>query len=230
MQFLYETHLHTAESSACAGSTAAEQVRAYKARGYTGIIVTDHFLNGNSSCPPGFPWREKILHFSRGYEAAKREGEKRGLDVFFGLEYSIYGSDFLIYGLDAEFLQSSLAFADLPIKECGSVVRRRGGYIAQAHPYQSWSLSIDSRPAHPSLLDGVEVFNLSKQPEANRKALEFARANNLPIQAGSDSHSAGNEFASGIILQKKAESVFDIIDAIKANEIELIVPKGSYYD
>ena len=45
--FRYETHLHTAEGSGCASASGAEQARRYKALGYDGIIVTDHFFNGN---------------------------------------------------------------------------------------------------------------------------------------------------------------------------------------
>ena len=48
-RYLYETHMHTSEASACAGSTGAQMARAYKEAGYTGIIVTDHFFYGNTS-------------------------------------------------------------------------------------------------------------------------------------------------------------------------------------
>jgi len=51
MEFLYETHMHTSEVSACAVISAEQQVAAYKKRGYCGIISTDHFINGYSTCP-----------------------------------------------------------------------------------------------------------------------------------------------------------------------------------
>ena len=35
-RYLYETHMHTSEASACAGSTGAQMARAYKEAGYTG--------------------------------------------------------------------------------------------------------------------------------------------------------------------------------------------------
>ena len=46
-KYIYETHLHTSEGSACGRSKAADIVHAYKAAGYTGIIITDHFFYGN---------------------------------------------------------------------------------------------------------------------------------------------------------------------------------------
>ena len=54
-KFLYETHMHTSQGSACAHSTGEEMARAYHERGYTGIIVTDHFFNGNSAVPKDLP-------------------------------------------------------------------------------------------------------------------------------------------------------------------------------
>ena len=85
-KFLYETHMHTSQGSACAHSTGEEMARAYHERGYTGIIVTDHFFNGNSAVPKDLPWTERVERFLKGYEQAKATGEAIGLQVFFGWE------------------------------------------------------------------------------------------------------------------------------------------------
>lgn len=54
-RYLYETHVHTSEGSACAHATGARMARAYAAGGYTGMIVSDHFYYGNTTvdgiCP-----------------------------------------------------------------------------------------------------------------------------------------------------------------------------------
>ena len=42
MSFLFDTHIHTKESSACGEVRAADIVARYKSLGYDGIIVTDH--------------------------------------------------------------------------------------------------------------------------------------------------------------------------------------------
>ena len=39
--YLYETHLHTSQGSACAHNTGAQMARACKEHGYTGIFVTE---------------------------------------------------------------------------------------------------------------------------------------------------------------------------------------------
>ena len=44
--YLYETHLHTSEGSACGRSTGREIAEACKEYGYAGIFVTDHNWGG----------------------------------------------------------------------------------------------------------------------------------------------------------------------------------------
>ena len=224
MEYLYETHMHTAEVSACAVSSAAAQVRAYKERGYAGVIVTDHFINGNSIIPHHYQWGKKMSMFASGYENAKAEGDLCGLDVFFSWEYSIEGSDFLTYGLDMEFLLARPGIDSLPIEDYSGLVRACGGFIVQAHPFRSAYYIKNQFPVAPSLLDGVEVYNASMPPDVNDKALTFATRHGLPMQAGSDSHNVDLRFASGVALEKKAESIFDIINAVKTGAARLILP------
>jgi len=222
MEYLYETHMHTSQVSGCAVNSAAEQVVAYKNRGYTGIIITDHFINGYSTCPKNLPWEKKMHYFAKGYEAAKKAGDEHGLDVFFGWEYTIRGADFLTYGLDLEFLLKNPDVDKLSIEDYSALVRRSGGYIAQAHPYRDAYYIEHNYPVAPHLLDGVEVFNSMDKRSENAKALAFAKENNLPMQAGTDCHHTGRCYYSGIILKERAESIHDIINAIKTRQVELI--------
>ena len=99
-RYVYETHMHTSEASACAGSTGTQMARAYKAAGYTGIIVTDHFFYGNTSVDRSLPWEEWVRRFCLGYEHAKAEGDRIGLTVFLGWEACYEGTEFLVYGQD----------------------------------------------------------------------------------------------------------------------------------
>ena len=92
--YKYETHLHTAETSACASATGAEQARRYKAEGYDGIFVTDHFFNSNTTVPRDISWDEKVMLYCKGYENAKAEGDRIGLKVFFGIEYTYQGGGY----------------------------------------------------------------------------------------------------------------------------------------
>ena len=56
--FLYETHMHTKEASACARCSGDEMARAYKEAGYAGVIVTDHNWGGNTCVDRSLPWEE----------------------------------------------------------------------------------------------------------------------------------------------------------------------------
>ena len=73
--FTIETHLHTAQGSACAVSTGEEMARAHKAAGYDAIILTDHFFGGNTAEPRDLPWAERIERYCAGYEQARAVGE-----------------------------------------------------------------------------------------------------------------------------------------------------------
>jgi len=218
MEYLYETHMHTEEVSACARASGAKQAAVYKKMGYTGIIVTDHFINGYTTCPKNLPWEERMRFFASGYDEAKKAGDKLGLDVFFGWEFTIRGSDFLTYGLDLNFLIANPGLDRLEIDKYSELVRNSGGYLAQAHPYRDEYYIDHPYPVKPCYIDGVEVYNVMDRSESNSKALEFAEKNNLPKQAGTDAHGRGNKLYSGVSLKQKAESIHDIINAIKSGE------------
>ena len=110
MTYKYETHLHTSETSRCASSSGAGHVRYFKSLGYTGVFVTDHFLNGNTTVPHDAPWPERVALFCHGYDVAAKEGAKLGLDVFFAWEYSCGWAHFLTYGLGKDWLLGNPAF------------------------------------------------------------------------------------------------------------------------
>jgi len=222
MEYLYETHMHTSEVSGCARSSASQQVAAYKQRGYTGIIITDHFINGYTSCPMDLPWDKQMIHVASGYTAAKKAGDACGLDVFFGWEFTIRGADFLTYGLDLEFLIANPDFDKLDFEEYSALVRRSGGYLAQAHPFRDAYYIEHNYPVAPHLIDGVEVINSVCARRENEKALAFAKAHDLPMQAGTDSHMSSGYKYTGIKLRERAGSIHDIIEAIVSKNVTLI--------
>lgn len=53
-------HAHTSQVSRCAKIEGKELARYYKSIGYTGLIVTDHFFNGNTIVPADLPWEERM--------------------------------------------------------------------------------------------------------------------------------------------------------------------------
>ena len=214
--------MHTSEVSACAINSAKEQIKFYKNMGYTGVIITDHFINGNSTCPKNYSWDRKMNHIMKGFIEAKKAGIKYGLDVFFGWEYTIRGTDFLTYGLSLDFLLENPDLEHLSAEQYSSRVRKNGGFLAQAHPFRDAFYIQNPYPVAPHLIDAVEVYNVADTRESNSRALDFAAKHNLPKQAGTDAHRINGHEYSGIKLKERANTIEDIINAIKSSNISLI--------
>jgi len=214
-KYKYETHMHTKEASACAGSTGAEMVRAYYRAGYSGIIVTDHFFNGNSAIPAHLPWKEKVELFCRGYENALQEAEKLDFHVFFGWEYTDNGADFLTYGLGKDFLLSHPDMLSWPIEKYLRIVRENGGFVSQAHPYrEAWY--IKQIRVFPEHVDAIEVRNASHtNPKFDARALELANKYSLYQTGGSDAHFAYWLPGGGMEFDHELMSIEDFIQAVK---------------
>ena len=160
MRYLYETHLHTKEASACAKSKGNDYIEAYKKRGYDGIIVTDHFFNGNSCIPKDIPWEQRIDLFCQGYENAKKEGDKQGLKVFLGWEVNFEQDEYLVYGLDADWLKQHPDMLCWNQKTHYEKVTAAGGFVVQAHPFRERPY-IHRVNLHPFQCDGWEAANTS---------------------------------------------------------------------
>ncbi len=213
--YRYETHLHTSETSKCGCSSGAEFVRHFKALGYAGIFVTDHFLNGNTTVPQDLPWDQQIALFCRGYEAAAREGAKTGLDVFFGWEYSYGWAHFLTYGLGKDWL---LAHPDLLAWDVLAYldrVRADGGFIVHAHPFRE---KVDMVQLVPGKVDAIEVVSAARPDDSNRHALDFAASFGLPRTAGSDIHSTQQQRLCGISSARKLSGGSDYIAALRSGK------------
>ncbi|HHY83770.1 MAG TPA: histidinol-phosphatase [Clostridiales bacterium] len=228
MFYKYETHLHTSEVSKCACSTGAEMARAYKEAGFTGIFVTDHFVNGNCSVPRHVSWDLQMEMFVQGYENARREGEKIGLDVFFGWEFTHnpYGHDYLTYNLDKEFLLAHPGIDVMPIEKYSRLVRESGGLIIQAHPYRRAFYLLYEPDPKPDLVDGIEVNNSeSSSPHNNNHlAWELARAHpNLIRTSGCDIHGLYNVGICGVAFRHRIENSQHFVESLKAGEGYLII-------
>ncbi len=227
--FLYETHLHTKQASACGVLNGAQHVRFYKEAGYSGIVVTDHFFNGNTCIPENLTWEERVELFCKGYEEAKEEGDKLGLSVFFGWEANFKATEFLVYGLDKEWLMEHPQIMDWSVEEQYEQIHAAGGYVVHAHPFRKREYIKEIR-LYPSHVDAVEGINIgNRNDEFDKQAMTYAKKHRLPIVAGSDAHGF-EKYRSGIAFKRKAENIHDFIDMIKAGKYELINPKEIIID
>ncbi|MDR1127716.1 MAG: PHP domain-containing protein [Treponema sp.] len=229
MSYLYETHLHTVQGSSCGVSRGKDYIKRYRDSGFTGIIVTDHFYNGNTAADRNLPWKQWVEQFSRGYEEAHNEGAKIGLDVFFGWEETFKRDDYLVYGLDKNWLLAHPESARWSRKEQFDAVRAAGGCVVQAHPFRA-AYYIRTIHLAPRLVDAVEIANACNDPEWDSLASEYALRTGLPGTAGSDIHDADQFLEGGIFgvyLSEKLETVKDYAKAVRNRAIaDLKIPPG----
>ncbi len=215
--YLYETHCHTAEGSKCGKSSAAEYVKFFKELGYQGIFITDHFLNGNTTVDTSLSWQKQINDFCKGYEIAKAEGDKVGLDVFFGFEYSFYWCHLLTYGLDKEWLLNHPDMMKWSPVEFLTNARKDGALVVHAHPFRD---KVDLVRLFPDHIDAVETLNASQSDEANYRALCYAQMLSLPTTAGSDIHTTSKSSLGAVISNEKFTCIDDYARCLKNNSLK----------
>ena len=222
MEYIYETHCHTSQGSACGRMTGEELARFYKDAGYDGVIVTDHFFNGNCAVDPSLPWKKKCELYCAGYRAAKRVGDKIGLTVMFGIEYSYFGTDLLVYGLDEEWLKAHPEIMDMYVKDFMRFVYENGGLIVHAHPFRQASY-IDTIRLYPYDVDAVEVYNAGNDPKADERANWYADSYGLVKVAGSDRHGVYSEERCAVVFDEKLESIDDYMRLVRADKIKRLI-------
>jgi len=191
--YKYETHLHTSEASACGSSKAADYISVYKRIGYDGIFVTDHFFGGNTCVSFELDWSARIQQYCSGYEAALEEAQKQNeidggnFKVFFGIEQTFDGDDYLIYGLNKEWLLAHPEIESMNHGQLFEAVSQAGGLMIQAHPFRLRGY-IQAIHLHPREVHGIEVYNGGNTPDQNELALAYAKTYDFPMTSGSDIH------------------------------------------
>ena len=224
MAYTYETHMHTCQGSACGVSTGREHARYYRDIGYTGIIITDHFFSGNTAVDRTLPWEKRIDLFFRGYEDAKDEGEKIGLDVFFGYEQNFQGDEYLIYGLDKEYMKAHPEMEHWTRREQMEEVHRAGGCLIQAHPFRIRGY-MDKIRLSPEFCDGIEAANAGNDAMDDARAIRYGREKGFLMTAGSDNHHSPAGATFGVTLEKRLTCIEDYVQIIlKKEPITLAVP------
>lgn len=233
--YLYETHLHTNPSSACAWNTGYEMAKAAHEAGYAGIVVTDHNWGGNTGIDRALTWETWVREYAKGYLDAKRYAdEHEDFDVFFGYEAGFEGTEFLIYGITPEWLIAHPEIRTVSIEEHHALVHEGGGFIIHAHPFrEEWY--IPKIRLYPDLVDAVEGINAthsSHKSTAHNKtvyddrAVAYANEHDLPMTAGSDIHST-NLFGGGMAFKRRMTSIGDLCAAIRNRE-DYVLTNGDY--
>ena len=110
--------------------------------------------------------------YCKGYENAKAEGDRIGLKVFFGIEYTYQGADILVYGLDKRWLLAH-PDCDRDFYQFCYDARAEGALLIHAHPFREADYLREIKLL-PKWVDGVEVYNSGNSKEVyNEKMPPF---------------------------------------------------------
>ena len=217
--YLYETHLHTAPVSKCARATVERTLAYYKSLGYAGVCITNHFLDGNINIDRSLPYEERIEFYCSDYEEARRLGDEMGLSVFFGIEMSYGGADFLVYGIDKEWLLAHPEIMTLSRRDELTLLAEAGAFIVQAHPYRE-ARYIECIRLFPRHVHAVEIQNTAQPDLPNAMARHYAESYDLLPFAGSDNHSAEqHRILGGVMSDRPITDVADFVSLAKEGKL-----------
>ena len=218
MDYIYETHSHTVEASACAGALGKDYIAYMMEKGYSGMVITDHFFNGNSCIPRELPWEEWIAGYCAGYEHAKEAAEGTGFTVLFGVEYNFQGDEYLLYGIDKAWLLSHPDMLNYTRQQLYEEVHKAGGIMVQAHPYRERNY-IQAIHLAPSACDGIESYNAANKDYQNALAYQYAKQRNLPMTGGSDIHHLHDGVLGGVRASRPLTKMEAFMEALLGGEL-----------
>lgn len=218
IQYLYETHMHTCQGSACSDTPGHAYISRYIDAGFDGIIITDHFFRGNCAVDRSLPWGDRVRLFASGFEDAWNEGQKRGFPVFFAWEENFEGDEYLIYGPGPDFMLAHPEMEHWTRREQFEAVHAAGGAVIQAHPFRARGY-ISRIHLNPKLVDGIEAFNMGNEPMWDTLALQYGKHNGFVMTAGSDNHHADRmtkDNLAGVYLDAPLQSTMDYAHILRS--------------
>lgn len=221
--FYYELHAHTNAASLCSIVEPEAYIEFYINKGYSGMVITDHFYHGNTSINRRLPWDMFIDEFCEGYYRAKREGDKRGFTVLFGFEQKfVDGNDeYIVLGISPEWLKNHPEIRDMQRIEFFKAIKSADGFVIQAHPFRE-RYYISNIYLSLDYVDAIEVFNIGDLDEHTRRSYEYAKKLGLPVTGGTDIHSIENrEEVGGVALERKIDTVEELIEEIKSGRTHI---------
>ena len=219
--YRYETHLHTAPASKCARASVRDNLTFYKSAGYDGVFITNHFLDGNVGGDRSLPYAGQLAFYLSDYKEAKALEKEIGIKVFFGVELSYGGTDFLIYGLDGDWYAAHPEIMQMKKSEELPFMREAGALVVQAHPFREAGY-IDHIRLFPRGVEGVEVLNANRTDFENHMAEIYAAEYGFLRTAGTDNHLGGRQIKlAGMECETPLETEQDFIARMRAGEMRI---------
>ncbi len=222
--YKYEMHIHTCPCSG-GGKDIREHIDDLIEKGYSGMVVTNHFYAGDNRIDRALPWTEFVDAYRQDYLYGLEYAKTVGFDLLFGLEENVgHGQEILLYGITPELIEAHPELKRASAEKFAEVVHAAGGLVYQAHPYRARDYISNPFPLDClDMLDGIEVYNAGNEPEWNESARIFAEERGIPCIAGSDGHKIGTAGRAGIAASERIRSNEDLIRVLKNGEYEIII-------
>ncbi len=216
--YKYYLHVHTNETSECSKVKAIDAVRAYKEKGFSGIVITDHYYKMLFDKYNKLPWQKQVDRYLSGFRAAFNEGLKTGLHILLGMELTLHGerNDYLLYGFNEDLLYNTSDLYMMTQAEMKNFAAANDLIIYQAHPFR--------RNMTRSLyVDGIEVYNgHSGHQSNNEEAYEYAKKEGLLMISGTDFHNIQDTGNGGVLFKARPRDEQHLCMLLRACEYELI--------
>ncbi len=226
MKYKYQMHTHTFPTSKCSEMLPSELVESLHKAGYQGCVITNHFYHGNTGVSRELSWEDFVACYERDFIECKREGEKYGLDIIFGVEEGVEGyAEILCYGVTPQML-----YEHPELRECSAelwyrVMHSLGVIVINAHPCRVLRAVPDPQPLPMNFIDGIEVYNYSNQPGDNANAERFAKEHpEIILTSGADTHHHKTVGYGGIATDMRIRNEKELAELLISGDYELLKP------
>lgn len=219
---LIDMHAHSSGISTCCQIDGKDMVVVAKNAGMDGIVLTNHYTSHYLLDENDVDNLAK--RYVDEYYYVKKEGEKIGFKVFFGIEVTMSKHNdihMLVYGVEPSFVIKNPRLYDLTQKELYELVHKHNGILVQAHPFRKGiDVLLDLK-----YLDGVEA-NCHPLYDATHinKLNKIAKENKLLLTCGGDFHNDTHRAKCGVYLSDNLKDTFEIVSYLKSiNQIKLCI-------
>jgi predicted metal-dependent phosphoesterase TrpH len=202
----FDLHMHSFFSPDAADSPE-DLIAAAKARGLSGIAITDH-----DTC--------EAHEYLRAKGLAREDGEAvDGFLILPGVEVSTADGHLLCLGATLP------GMAGRPAEEVVEAIHARGGLAIPSHPYDRWRSGIREAVLDKVPFDGLEVFNAAVSSRRyNVEALAYAQRRGWSMTAASDAHHASAVGVSRTAFDLEILSAASLLAALRQGGR----PEGEY--
>lgn len=218
----FELHTHTKENDIVVTKNAPEIVKMYHDKGYEGMVITNHLfdlsLEWYRDVLQNAPHEKIVDHYLTGYRNAKKAGDALDMIILLGLELRFDNTinDYLVYGIDEDFLYNSPLLNTLTLDEFLKI-KPENALVYQAHPFRD-NMTI----TNPKKLFGVEVYNGGTDKLRNEMANIWADLYGLKKISGSDYHVPEHLAKGGVSFYNRVETINELVTELKNERYTLI--------